>query len=432
MLPSTGRARGQIRSASASVVESYFATLPANQRRSRWLAIGNRYRLDCIHQYKADLDSHTVNDTDLVRYVSASCPTHVIDGWAFLGRAVDAALRGDSYGAIHMAYYAELRAAMSVLAGQGIGVFSREHPILDKTGRSKKYAAPKSGTHAMIWPMLHYWSTLKRGTSLLNRLITPKGNSLSQWLEYTGSKISIKAIAEDWLSTWGLDLVGLDGDHERRNEVSYRPSEFKHPPVLDTLKSTQFVEELWTLFEPGSNGSFPSLEQELVRRARRRRIDKEPIAIDSTRLGLSTQEATYWKSFLDRDNSPIPIQLAEKNEPISSATAHLGVISRAALLLFVATTAARRMLAGAGYSREDMRFWWGSYGISRGLWRSPDDISSPTDCWADIERAITDSAKWRSTQTGAPPPLREWRQSQSLSLADFTGFELVGIWGLVP
>src|SRR5262245_50036590 len=119
--PLTKTGKQHLRKASRAPVGTYFQTLSPPDRRARWLQTNNKYRVRCTHRYECDLKASppTVDHAGLTSYIAASGPCHVVDGWSFLGRAVDAALHGDPYTAIHLGYYAELRAAMSLLACEG-------------------------------------------------------------------------------------------------------------------------------------------------------------------------------------------------------------------------------------------------------------------------------------------------------------------------
>ena len=72
-----------------------------------------------------------IDGSSLAEYIACSIPLHLADGWTFLARGLDAIKAGDSDSAIHMAYYAELRAAMSLLAGDGVGVFRSRHVAIE-------------------------------------------------------------------------------------------------------------------------------------------------------------------------------------------------------------------------------------------------------------------------------------------------------------
>jgi len=65
---------------------------------SRWLATRNRYRSDCVNQIDRDAPTAQVwtpTHVHLSDYIAASTVTHCFDGWAYLGRALDAELSGD-------------------------------------------------------------------------------------------------------------------------------------------------------------------------------------------------------------------------------------------------------------------------------------------------------------------------------------------------
>src|SRR5688500_3291364 len=104
----------QFKASSRAAVADYFVSFSTHFRRARWLRQNNQYRIDCVNLYTSQVTSTPplVNHRDVSDYVAASGPTHVVDGWSFLGRAIEALLRGDGYSAIHFGYYAELRAAM--------------------------------------------------------------------------------------------------------------------------------------------------------------------------------------------------------------------------------------------------------------------------------------------------------------------------------
>lgn len=424
--------KGLLRKASQAKVEEYFVSFPRQYRSRKWLHKSNDYRNLCISRYESDIRAtpSVVNLGDLIAYISASAPTHVIDGWSYLGRAVDATLRGDAYAATHLGYYAELRAAMGLLASEGIGIFGNRHPIVDY--HSTTHTIYGKGTHPDIWPILRYWTTLRRAADLLDDLVMPNSIRLSDWLTTTRAMIPARAVAQQWLRSWGLDLVVVDDDRDCRNLASYRPSEFRRPKLLDVHQQTSFVEELWQLFEPSTARRFPNLERLLLRNAYRKGTRNAPSISDLQNLGLTPLESSDWVAFLQRNDDPSPLRLAEEWAPVEDATCHLRIISRATLLLFIASAASRRLLSNAGYSSDDILFWWGRYGEDHALWGIGSVPDDPQDLWADISQAISDSVVWRANNPMGRASLREWRRSQTGALVDFGGFELVGIWALMP
>ncbi|HEX9466462.1 MAG TPA: hypothetical protein VGB82_28025 [Alphaproteobacteria bacterium] len=442
----TSAAKALLRAAARSEIEAYFAGLTPAARQQRWIRAGNRYRISCIKTYEDDLRNNTVNDSDLIAYVAGSGPTHVIDAWSSLSRAVEAALRGDNYSAVHFAYYAELRAAVALLACEGIGIFSRHHPIVQKTGRTSPGikvqkrnrttgqfgGSEPAATHLAVWLALKHWASLKSASELLDELIFPAGVSVSDWATACGRKVPSRAIAQTWLTTWGLDLSVLDDDHNSRNLASYRPFEFRRSPPLDAVEVVEFVEELWRAFEPSIGSRFQTLERLLLRRTLRKLGAANPTQAQIETLGIDSALAAQWEAFLANHDDPKLFDLAEQPGSVDDPRCHLQIISRAALLLYVATGAARRLLTEATYDRNTIQFWWRQHGQRRGLWDDAQSPADPLELWADIEPSLDAAHAWRNSPGAATASIRTWRRTHAAVLDDFGGIELAGIWGLIP
>ena len=256
-------AKTAIRNASRKHIEDHFAALPRGFRRRKWINANNRYRTNCISRYRADIaPGGTVRNSQLLSYIAASAPCHAIDGWSFLGRAIDSALRRDAYGAIHFGYYAELRAAMALLACEGFCVLDDKHPVVSPLGiptplpqlqflnKLGNYYPKDARTHVVPKPCLQHWSTLSKSADLLNEIVRPGDAGLRDWLGLVGVPSNSRAIGQKWLRAWGVDLGLMETDHLARNLVSYRPSEFRLPAAAKAEDVLSFVSELWQLFEP--------------------------------------------------------------------------------------------------------------------------------------------------------------------------------------
>src|SRR6185436_17477307 len=122
-----------LRTASRQAVRDDLNALHPSLRRRRWLPASNRYITDTIDRLKKDRQT-TINAADLAAYIAASAPLHCADGWVFASRALAALVCGDANTARHMGYYAELRAAMSILASEGVGVFDKYHYVVPAQG----------------------------------------------------------------------------------------------------------------------------------------------------------------------------------------------------------------------------------------------------------------------------------------------------------
>ena len=174
------------------------------------------------------------------------------------------------------------------------------------------------------------------------------------------------------------------------------------------------------------------LERILLRSARRKATAALAKVDDLERLGLSALEATEWSTFLADTDDPMPLKEANKQSQIDSPRCHLQILSRAALLLFVATAAVRGLLTNAAYTPGSLSFWWNSIGEDRGLWNAGGSPADPLDLWADILVALTDSSEWRARNPPGSVSLRDWRRADMPERDYLGGFELVGIWGLLP
>jgi len=59
---------------------------------------------------------------ELAQYLALSSAAHVLDGWRYIAQSSMAFLSGSRTQALHLAYYAELRAGLAILAQSGIGI----------------------------------------------------------------------------------------------------------------------------------------------------------------------------------------------------------------------------------------------------------------------------------------------------------------------
>ena len=134
----TSSGKTLVLSASPRPIEEAAASLAGYLKDNRWLGRNNRYVKETVQRLKEDLTGggvlSPVRQKHLRELIAASAVTHCLDGWAMLGRAAGSTLLGDPHSARHLAYYAELRAACSLLARSGIAVLSGQHLVVDAHG----------------------------------------------------------------------------------------------------------------------------------------------------------------------------------------------------------------------------------------------------------------------------------------------------------
>lgn len=412
---------------------------------SRWLATRNRYRLDCIGQIELDSpDARTWTPTHvhLSDYIAASTVTHSFDGWSFLGRALDAELRGDPYSARHLGYYAELRAALALLATDGIGVFKNRHVVVDNRGRC--HCVRAGGTHEFTWESLQFWASSSAGVDTLLNSIRPGGTPLKEWLSHYPA--SINFIATAWLKQWGLDLSRLADDRESRNIASYRPTAFTSPgPVVvdDTVDS---VARFWDMCEPGALGGFQVLDRHLLRRgvelafksSRGRTRGQAPRKyendIKAMLHGVGPSESTpkQWEKFLsyqDDESNPWILDDANGRSGPTAPNHSKEVLARAALLLRVATGSVAELLGDVlSTGGSELEFWWSDQAVRRSLWSEQNPPNAFADLWLDIRNATDVMANWVEGETPRCYN-RLWHECGREAGAMATT-ERVGLWGL--
>ena len=383
-------------------------------RANRWLDPANPYRTDVVARIKErTAEGRRIQDPYLIEYIAASAVVHCFDGWSFLGRALEAEMAGDPDAARHLGYYAELRAAMSTLASQGIGVFDKIHIVVDDSGDclNVRRAGP---THRFVWLALEHWASDK-AYDVLFKIVGLSGIPLATWLEqFHPAGSGVRPLAVDLIKRWGLDLRLLAADREDRNIASYRPTAFVSSGPREIEMVAQTVAAFWKLCRPTESSLFDGIDLLLLRhslefvfsrshprgRGRRqaprqyeRRIGKMLSGVGLSDAGAGTLRTRLLDS---REPGRELLSDAGKRGLPSDMDRSKQVLARATLLLRVATGCAKELLAeigGAADTRDLLRFWWSGASVNRRLWDEPAPDSFG-DLWQDAGDAIEDVEAW--------------------------------------
>jgi len=383
-------------------------------------------------------------------YIAASGPIHCVDAWSYLGRAIAAELKGDEHASLHLAYYAELRAAMSLMAAQGVGVFLSRHYVLDDAGHAhqlghlSKGKKPRLSTHQAMWFILEHWAGLQRSASLVGELISVNGVTADEWLRNSKSGTSLRPIAQEWFRAWGVDLRAMSLDRDARNVVSYRPTQMRDRPGFTLSDSVDFLEAFWRLLEPQPGAPFAGLDQHLVRGvmeyahysggvptpSRRDELRRRTTEAGET-AGLSTAAAESIAGFVARDVDPGEHYVLERatDAATEGPLKNRGPMCRAVLLGRMATGAWTSVLLRAGISWTDLSFWWDDFGHRRGYWESGTAPDLMADLWPQVAEALDDAGIVVASFGGS---VEAWNAARPLAAA-FTvldGVERVSLWGL--
>jgi len=433
-----------IEAADFQAVEAAAVRVRANLTGSSraWLSAGNKYGRDVVQEFKRTAGT---SDPELEEYLAASVLLHCLDGWAYLGRALSAHTSGDPASALHLAYYGELRAAMTILGSRGIGVLDSDHFVLDTTSSIQRISG--IGTHPFVWHSFKYWSGTTAAADFLGNAVQWQGITLKDWLAAInpGSGAG-KALGQQWLRLWGLDLSAVGDDRRRRNQASYRPTGLTRAVKRDFGQVAEILESIWRPFEPSAQ-SFPLIDMYLIRAAiwasyegvAKPGMEKDQAEFAAfldqglNSLGLDPAIETFCRSFFpDRISHPDPwILTSAASVPSGGApTQYLGVLARAAMLLRVAIAAAFNVSRGGAFSAKHLAFWWEGISVDRAF-RDPVRIpSSSEDMWSDVSEALDELAVWSS---GAPPSLGDkqtWSHAKAKSIFVLAGAERIALWGL--
>lgn len=410
---------------------------------SRWLGLNNRYWADPVKAIKHDLAVGALNHKHAAEYVAASAALHSSDGWSYLGRALQAHAAGYPDVARHLAYYAELRAAMSLLATRGVGIFDRQHFVLNSAGQTKKLA--ERGTHQATWLYLEEWAQSADGSRLLGKVIRPEGHPIAEWVRALPGFPAWAPLGQDWLLTLGLDLRRLSEDRAARNMASYRPTALSGTKYLQPTEAAAFILDFVGLLEPQAPGSFGELDTHFLRitlesafRAATNNTPKQAprqfrSAIETavTAAQLDAPAAANLVAFLKREVVPHdPAIIAESRceDVPPHPRHHLQVMCRAALFLRITTGAVADLLRDAGLTFAMAESWWAPLGEVRGLWDTPPTAEDIADVWFVVANGLEDIRDWRDNS--ATPTYRSLTDDCAQPLSRVTcldGLALVGL-----
>ncbi|HMM45795.1 MAG TPA: hypothetical protein PKE41_09200 [Candidatus Macondimonas sp.] len=181
---------------------------------------------------------------DLAKCLAAEQIAHLVEGWRYCAAAFHASLVNATDNAQHFAYYAELRAAMSLFSGSGIRV-NRHNPFfLD--ARRQQHSLKKQPTHTIVWAFWPLWAQRADALDLLKRKIT-----LVPGVTIDDVETSLIGLgASQCLQGWGYDLLQLENDHNARNIASYEAFWATRPLTHMEQGELNLLSDLWTLLLP--------------------------------------------------------------------------------------------------------------------------------------------------------------------------------------
>lgn len=428
-----------------------FFSLSNHFKNNRWLGKNNVYRIGCVKKIeKEEEDGISYNQRHLSQYIASSVPLHCMDGWSYLGKSIYSALMGDSYTSRHLAYYAQLRAVMSLLSSQGIGVFNKTHFYINNTNsthliNNNHSRTNKSGTHIAVRDAFNNWINNDASISMLGNIIKPEGINLSDWFNHLSAGSPLGFIGLDLLKRWGCDLRNFKLDHDARNEASYRPTQINDPNNTPINTTLDLITEIWEDFRPMALGNrFDlhllkySIHQYSSSTDRGNYLTEKKIIKTLEGIGIDDESrVNILKDYLKRANDSKCLIIEQANKKIDynkdenyylkmisrDENYHLKMISRAVILLHLASASTKSLMKETNTKRNEIEFWWKSFGVNRGLWDNSQ--LDPLDYMFDeIEEALSEISPDTLTSVS------DLRVKKSLEIITLSMCERIGLMSI--
>ncbi|WP_156751124.1 hypothetical protein [Mesorhizobium sp. AA23] len=418
----------------------------ANQSVDQWCPVGhpaNNGQLPAWNRWGA------VASAQAIEGLAASIPNHCIDGWSYASRSLSAILAGDGHAARHLAYYAQLRAGLCILANLGVGIFNRtnfvvtsagaierlDEPPKDRRGRPRA-DGPGMGTHDVVWEALSAWASGVPTSRALLDLMKIRGSSLRECLDAIWPGIPATGAATSLIEAWGLDLKRGKDEHAYRNISSYSPQAM-NPLAQSVPGALNFVRNFWAMFEPTSGASFDQLDRFMLRSL----LLKQHRTVTNDQNYAAGAIATRYEELPPAIRSLTSVEfLTNAQQPRSPAFLQLAnattrpaqpteMLARAFLLLRAATALTQNSLveSGVSYVTGDMRPWIDPIAVDRGFWPPAQPLSDPIDLWLDVELALLD---FDESIDPEPTSLNDWMTRAAKGLPTIYEAERIGVWSL--
>ncbi|MDH0214206.1 hypothetical protein EGJ12_18900 [Stutzerimonas stutzeri] len=356
---------------------------------------------------------------------------HMIEGWRYISAATTAYLSHSKHTALHFAYYAELRAAISLLSWSGIRVRQADHYYLDSTG-SKKIVT-NSPTHKAVWGLWQHWVKRPDAERLFRDQIrlTP-GVCLADVL-----KALQYVKPSQTLQSWGIDLAKIQDDHTARNNSSYEAFWIDAPLSKMAEEDLKLILTLWKLLLPQDSGlrfdstliSFFVKEALPAMQAQSEQAKAEGAAAPSTLIDSIEKIAATIAQNTGADLSAISRRLdlsLYETTPFSLAssvdTKPENVLCRAFFLLRLAMLATKLNLSLA--KNKAATEWLTNWFEHAGLWSST-LLVEPQDSPIDYELALQDFEATNEL------PFDIWSPKNAAQTAKLTRPDACLIWNIL-
>lgn len=383
--------------------------------------------------------SRRYTNQQLAELLAATGPNHCMDGWSYLSRTLECLLAGYLHQARHLAYYAQLRAVLSILAHCGIGIFNTINFVIDNNGDVHRLDAANRrrgmGTHLAVWEAIEAWSNEPPLAQQFLNAIRIQGVTLHDCIQSIWPSASASTLVTEIVSSWGMDIRRGAEDREIRNISSYSPHDLN--PIGDKVDDRLIlVGELWTTLEPGGGDGFDMLDRHLLRNL----LQKIHTTIsDDKDFG----NGSIFNRFMELDprirniaSREFMIGNVESRDPLIMRRAKSttkgsvdGMICRALLLLRTATGFTKTAFLHAGFAplEDNVRPWLDVTGTRMGFWHADHPPEEMGELWADVRDAMEDL---HVSIAKRPIHQYDWLSTMDISAKYLSQAERACMWGM--
>jgi hypothetical protein len=394
--PLSAAARLKLAEASRSAVIAALNNISLSSG-ARWLDPTNVYSAHAGRRIRSDKTIPPAQVSQFVEYLASGVFVHCGDAWSYFGRAVDALLRGDLQAAIHLTYYSELRAGISLLASEGISIGDRFNFVVKNS--STVDFVTNDATHQAAWQYLSAWNESAKAEDLLARIMRPGNAPFSDWASAVSTG-GVGPVVQALLAQMKLDLKTFSGDRDRRNAASYNPTRMVVSD-LAAQRGADLAAELWGSLEPAAAGTFPLIDDALVAEILRQSFASthgEPYSPGDWHEWLdasipSSQVGTALHLDLRRNepnagDRPMAALFETDSEEMDETLFVAGMMHRAVVLLRIASGSAILLLQESNLAPKDIFPWVDSLATARGIWPVGDPIEDRLDLWGDTRESL--------------------------------------------
>ncbi len=364
----------------------------------------------------------------------ASAIAHGLDGWEYLGMALMSHLHGRHIIAFHLAYYAQLRAAKSLLCCNGIYLEGSIAYVLKESqykGEREQLSGAK-GPHEIIWEMHNKMPA----ESWIDNVF---GFNILEFIkDVTDGMVGDEAVSkviQKLKQQLGRESAFSDKTKFYRNHVSYQAqSIIKGENTAESIDDKyEFAKTFWATMSPDIAIKLILISE--ILRSLKRYVSRSHLARYKLKIESALQDHGIDQGGIEwitrgpdsEDGKSIQFWALQEDilmgEDFSKVAPHYVqcAISRGALLLQIASDACKDRIGDSQNAKSVVHEVAELFGEKRALWEDSGEIERYADLYIPITSYFDDG--------DGGDDARKWTSIQKIAAL---GCERIALWLLMP